>query len=112
MMRSAMERGKWVFFQNCHLAPSFMPSLERLVENIDPDKVRSRVVIITLCAVSHKPRFYHSQIHFINVTVNYTSLLTGPPRLPAVANQHAKPQVPSLHFTEWFKNDRGTSSGD
>lgn len=39
MMRSAMERGKWVFFQNCHLAPSFMPSLERLVENIDPDKV-------------------------------------------------------------------------
>ena len=39
MMRSAMERGKWVFFQNCHLAPSFMPALERLVENIDPDKV-------------------------------------------------------------------------
>jgi len=34
-----MERGKWVFFQNCHLAPSFMPALERLVENIDPDKV-------------------------------------------------------------------------
>ena len=42
-MRSAMERGKWVFFQNCHLAPSFMPALERLVENIDPDKVGSRV---------------------------------------------------------------------
>lgn len=39
LMRSAMERGKWVFFQNCHLAPSFMPALERLVENIDPDKV-------------------------------------------------------------------------
>ncbi|KAF6028261.1 hypothetical protein EB796_013427 [Bugula neritina] len=39
MMRSAMERGKWVFFQNCHLAPSFMPSLERMIEQIDPDKV-------------------------------------------------------------------------
>ncbi|RUS78759.1 hypothetical protein EGW08_013475 [Elysia chlorotica] len=39
MMKSAMERGKWVFFQNCHLAPSFMPMLERLVEQIDPDKV-------------------------------------------------------------------------
>ncbi|XP_074644244.1 dynein axonemal heavy chain 1-like [Tubulanus polymorphus] len=39
LMRSAMERGKWVFFQNCHLAPSWMPSLERLVEQIDPDKV-------------------------------------------------------------------------
>ncbi|KAM6980842.1 dynein axonemal heavy chain 1 [Aplochiton taeniatus] len=39
LMHSAMERGKWVFFQNCHLAPSWMPSLERLIENIDPDKV-------------------------------------------------------------------------
>ena len=38
-MRSAMDRGRWVFFQNCHLAPSWMPSLEQLVENIDPDKV-------------------------------------------------------------------------
>uniref|UniRef100_A0A672RMC2 Dynein heavy chain C-terminal domain-containing protein n=1 Tax=Sinocyclocheilus grahami TaxID=75366 RepID=A0A672RMC2_SINGR len=39
MMHSAMEKGQWVFFQNCHLAPSWMPSLERLIENIDPDKV-------------------------------------------------------------------------
>jgi len=39
LMHSAMERGKWVFFQNCHLAPSWMPALERLIENIDPDKV-------------------------------------------------------------------------
>ncbi len=39
MMRSAMERGLWIFFQNCHLAPSWMPSLERLVEQIDPEHV-------------------------------------------------------------------------
>ncbi|XP_067287631.1 dynein axonemal heavy chain 1 isoform X1 [Pseudorasbora parva] len=39
LMHSAMEKGKWVFFQNCHLAPSWMPSLERLIENIDSDKV-------------------------------------------------------------------------
>ncbi|KAK2862487.1 hypothetical protein Q5P01_002020 [Channa striata] len=39
MMRTAMERGQWVFFQNCHLAPSWMPSLERLIENINPAKV-------------------------------------------------------------------------
>ena len=45
MMRSAMERGKWVFFQNCHLAPSFMPMLERLIEQIDPDKVRVSTII-------------------------------------------------------------------
>ena len=40
MMQNAMEQGKWVFFQNCHLAPSWMPSLEALVEQIDPTKVR------------------------------------------------------------------------
>ncbi|XP_045153350.1 dynein axonemal heavy chain 1 [Echinops telfairi] len=39
MMRSSIERGKWVFFQNCHLAPSWMPALERLIENTNPDKV-------------------------------------------------------------------------
>lgn len=38
-MRSSIERGKWVFFQNCHLAPSWMPVLERLIEHINPDKV-------------------------------------------------------------------------
>ncbi|XP_077969677.1 dynein axonemal heavy chain 1-like isoform X2 [Styela clava] len=39
LLRSAMDRGKWVFFQNCHLSPSWMPSLERLIESIDPEKV-------------------------------------------------------------------------
>ncbi|XP_059153506.1 dynein axonemal heavy chain 1-like [Physella acuta] len=39
MMKYAMEKGAWVFFQNCHLAPSWMPALERLVETIDPDAV-------------------------------------------------------------------------
>lgn len=48
-MRSAMERGKWVFFQNCHLAPSFMPSLERMIEQIDPDKVSSAHSMHSIC---------------------------------------------------------------
>lgn len=39
LMMEAMERGHWVFFQNCHLSPSWMPSLERLIENIQPDFV-------------------------------------------------------------------------
>ncbi|MCJ8744212.1 hypothetical protein PDJAM_G00116030 [Pangasius djambal] len=39
MMHSAMDKGQWVFFQNCHLAPSWMPTLERLIENINLDKV-------------------------------------------------------------------------
>ncbi|KAM6256563.1 LOW QUALITY PROTEIN: dynein axonemal heavy chain 1 [Porphyrio hochstetteri] len=39
MLHSAMEQGSWVFFQNCHLAPSWMPSLERLIAGIEPGKV-------------------------------------------------------------------------
>ncbi|KAK7907430.1 hypothetical protein WMY93_016042 [Mugilogobius chulae] len=39
MMHAAMKKGHWVFFQNCHLAPSWMPALERLIEHIDPTKV-------------------------------------------------------------------------
>ncbi|KAJ0023239.1 hypothetical protein NQD34_003138 [Periophthalmus magnuspinnatus] len=39
MMYAAMMKGHWVFFQNCHLAPSWMPTLERLIEHIDPGKV-------------------------------------------------------------------------
>ncbi|KAM9542404.1 LOW QUALITY PROTEIN: dynein axonemal heavy chain 1-like [Guaruba guarouba] len=39
MIHSAMEQGNWVFFQNCYLAPSWMPSLERLMEGINPSQV-------------------------------------------------------------------------
>ncbi|XP_055888364.1 dynein axonemal heavy chain 1-like isoform X4 [Biomphalaria glabrata] len=39
LMKLAMDKGGWCFFQNCHLAPSWMPTLERLVETIDSDFV-------------------------------------------------------------------------
>lgn len=31
----AAEEGSWVLLQNCHLAPSFMPELERILENME-----------------------------------------------------------------------------
>lgn len=31
MLQGGTEVGSWIFFQNCHLAPSWMPRLERLV---------------------------------------------------------------------------------
>eukprot|EP00026_Physarum_polycephalum_P000043 Phypoly_transcript_00043.p1 GENE.Phypoly_transcript_00043~~Phypoly_transcript_00043.p1 ORF type:complete len:2765 (+),score=358.08 Phypoly_transcript_00043:606-8297(+) len=39
MIRDGMERGSWVLLQNCHLAVSWMPALERLVEGLAPDGV-------------------------------------------------------------------------
>ena len=39
LVQSAMKNGEWVLLQNCHLMTSWMPNLEQLCENIDPDKV-------------------------------------------------------------------------
>jgi len=51
LMLAAMEKGHWVFFQNCHLALSWMPSLERLIENISPVKVRPLRIDHMVCAL-------------------------------------------------------------
>ena len=38
MILEGVQRGTWVLLQNCHLAPSWMPELERLVEEMDVEK--------------------------------------------------------------------------
>ncbi|KAL0879698.1 hypothetical protein ABMA27_003413, partial [Loxostege sticticalis] len=39
MMKIGCDFGNWVFFQNCHLSPSWMPVLELNVEHIQPELV-------------------------------------------------------------------------
>lgn len=39
MISESVETGSWVFFQNCHLAPSWMPRLERILDNLQPEFV-------------------------------------------------------------------------
>eukprot|EP00331_Platyophrya_macrostoma_P018818 CAMPEP_0176474726 /NCGR_PEP_ID=MMETSP0127-20121128/43194_1 /TAXON_ID=938130 /ORGANISM="Platyophrya macrostoma, Strain WH" /LENGTH=757 /DNA_ID=CAMNT_0017870209 /DNA_START=1 /DNA_END=2274 /DNA_ORIENTATION=+ len=36
-IKMATKDGRWVILENCHLAVSFMPSLERIVETLTPD---------------------------------------------------------------------------
>jgi dynein heavy chain len=40
MINDAATRGGWVLLMNCHLATSFMPKLEHIVENLDDSNHR------------------------------------------------------------------------
>ncbi|NXD64149.1 DYH1 protein, partial [Eolophus roseicapillus] len=72
MIHSAMEQGNWVFFQNCHLAPSWMPSLERLVEGIDPSQVHQDFRLwLTSLPSDHFP---------VSILQNGSKMTIEPPR--------------------------------
>jgi dynein heavy chain, axonemal len=37
-IRTAVEAQSWVVLQNCHLCPSFMPTLDGIIEDLVEDK--------------------------------------------------------------------------
>jgi dynein heavy chain len=46
-IRGAQKTQTWVILQNCHLAPSFMPTLDGLIEEIVPDSTSAFRVWLT-----------------------------------------------------------------
>ncbi|KAL7706715.1 dynein heavy chain cytosolic putative [Lotmaria passim] len=55
MLSEAMENGSWVLLQNCHLATSWMPTLERIVEGISPATHPSFRLWLTSMPNAHFP---------------------------------------------------------
>ena len=43
-----MKEGTWVLLQNCHLAPSFMPDLERILENDEDSNEEFRIWLTSM----------------------------------------------------------------
>jgi dynein heavy chain len=39
LIAEAQAVGSWVVLQNCHLAPSWMPALDRICEDMNPETI-------------------------------------------------------------------------
>ncbi|XP_025602682.2 dynein axonemal heavy chain 1-like [Athalia rosae] len=72
MLKQSMDAGNWVFFQNCHLAPSWMPRLEALVDELSPDTThRDFRLWLTSLPCQHFP---------VSILQNCSKITVEPPR--------------------------------
>ena len=65
MRQCVMQDGGWVLLQNCHLATSWMPRLERLLDEKDPKKVHKDFRLWLTSYPSNKPlvsRSYEARV--------------------------------------------------
>ena len=82
----------WVCLQNCHLSQSWMPALDRIVDNIDPEKV---VTQTPDCPPSKFVRLYLEQDVIWNEWLTFgilaTSTLNSIQKMIESSNPHLTP---------------------
>lgn len=72
LIAEAKVAGEWILLQNCHLAKSWMPSLELIVQNLQEEEVHNDFrLFLTSMPVNYFP---------ISVLQNGVKLTTEPPR--------------------------------
>nr|XP_046487754.1 dynein axonemal heavy chain 1-like [Neodiprion pinetum] len=72
MLKQSTEVGNWLFFQNCHLAPSWMPRLETLVDELSPESThRDFRLWLTSLPCAHFP---------VSILQNCSKITVEPPR--------------------------------
>lgn len=92
MMRTAMKNGHWVVFQNCHLVPDWLPTLERLIACISLKKVRTYKN--TTLRKNNWAHLFENNFGLYRNRGLFTLLLahplcTGPQGFPSVANHYS-----------------------
>mmetsp|Transcript_23863 Transcript_23863/g.43710 ORF Transcript_23863/g.43710 Transcript_23863/m.43710 type:complete len:2143 (+) Transcript_23863:3-6431(+) len=84
--------GKWVLLQNCHLAPSFMPKLEGIVEKFDSKELNPDYRLwLTACPAPHFP---------ISILQNGIKMTIEPPKGLRMAMMRSYMSIDE----EWFES--------
>ncbi|KAM9845816.1 dynein axonemal heavy chain 6 [Aulostomus maculatus] len=94
MIRGAMQSGNWVFLQNCHLADSWMPAMEELIETFtEPDVMIHKDFRLFLSSLPNK-------IFPVTVLQNSVKVTVEPPKGLRANMRRALTEVSSTFFEE------------